>query len=107
MAHVPGRVKCSRRATVAGREREREAGPLREPFPLSRNFLAASARPHQGGPAPDWLDPELRRIDSAGRSAWPSLSLDAETFAAHLARVTDAQGDVREALSTVRADDLF
>jgi RNA polymerase sigma-70 factor, ECF subfamily len=78
-----------------------------EPFSLSRSFVAASERPQERGPAPDWLEPELRRIDSAARSAWPHLSLDPGTFVAHLARVTDRQDDLRDALSTVRAADVF
>jgi RNA polymerase sigma-70 factor, ECF subfamily len=80
---------------------------LGERFPLSRIFVAARAR--IGGVAlpPEQLEAELRRTDEAGRSAWPQLALDAETFADHLGRATAACDDLRDALSTIEAQDSF
>lgn len=80
-----------------------------EPSSLSRIFLARleGQRRDQLGLSSEWLDAALRRLDAAGRAAWPRIALEAEVFAAHLADRLGACPDLKDALSAIHAADLF
>lgn len=53
------------------------------------------------------IESALRRADAAGRAAWPSIPLDPEAFAAHVAGCVRARADVEGAIAGLHAADLF
>jgi RNA polymerase sigma-70 factor (ECF subfamily) len=61
----------------------------------------------QLAPSPEWLERTLHELDAAGRAAWPQIALDAEVFAADLARRLGKRPDLKDALVAIHAADLF
>jgi RNA polymerase sigma-70 factor (ECF subfamily) len=76
---------------------------------LSQHFLAAvrGAGARAALAAASDLDATLARLVDEGRRAWPDVDLPSEAFVAHVAERLPDDGDARDALAAIRADDLY
>jgi len=81
---------------------------VREPSSLSPIFLARlEGGRGQLGPWSDTLERKLQELAASSRAAWPGIALDAEIFAAHLGDRLRKCPDLKDALATIHAADLF
>jgi RNA polymerase sigma-70 factor, ECF subfamily len=80
-----------------------------EPSSLSQIFLArlGSRRADHFVPSVEWLESALQQMDTAGRTAWPTVTLDAEVFAAHVADRVGVRSDALDEILNLHASDLF
>ena len=79
------------------------------PNPLSDLFLTRlDSRPELlADRSLESIEAVLRDLDCAGRGAWPTVHLDAETFVVHLSDRVRGQLDLNEAIATMHGPDLF
>ena len=80
-----------------------------EPCSLSKIFLRqlGSRRTDDFACSAESLESTLRQMYEAGRTAWPTVPLDAEMFAAHVADRVSARSDLLDEILTLHAGDLF